>query len=211
MESTRSRAGGRRRLLGGWSLVVAVVLVATLVVGGVAWASLTGRLSSLQYANVPVVHPYPPAGYVVNPFTGDPRDLVNGADAASVRGDFLQESQLQLDAFARGDRSILPQTATGRYLSTLDATLQSNNTSGILEQEQDHNDSVVVGRLADPNAPSAITWCVQQRGSGETRFVQKSNGAVTRTLRFHFTSRYWMVRVGRHFLMADAMISSVPD
>ena len=212
MDSPRAGARGKRRPFGGSAgLVVAVVLLATLVVALVGWASLSGRLASLQYTNIPVVHPYPPQGMFVNPYTGDPRDLVSSAEAAKVKADFLRESQLQLNAFARGDRSILPQTATGRFLSKLDESLVSNNASGILEQEQDHIDSVVIGRLADPNAPTAINWCVEERGSGQTNFVQRSTGATTRKLSFHFQSRYWMIRVGDRYLMADAMISSVPD
>jgi hypothetical protein len=211
VDSTHSRTGGKRQPRGGRGLAVALVLLATLIVAGVGWASLTGRLASLQYANVPIVHPYPRAGLYVNPYTGDPRDLVSSSEAAKVKADFLHESQQQLDAFARGDRSILPQTATGRFLSKLDESLMSNNASGILEQEQDHIDAVVIGRLADPNAPSTINWCVEERGSGQTNFVQKSTGSTTRKLSFHFRSRYWMVRVGDRYVMADAMISSVPD
>jgi hypothetical protein len=194
-----------------WPLGVGFALLATLVVGVLAWASLSGRLAGLQYTNVPVVHPYPPAGTFVNPFTDDPRDLVSASEAAKVNADFLKGSRLQLDAFARGDISVLPQTAAGRFLSTLEESLMANNARGILEQEQDHTDAVVVGRLTDPNGPTTINWCVEQRGSGETRFVQRSTGITTRKLSFHFRSRYWMVRLGGHYVMADAAISSVPD
>jgi hypothetical protein len=210
VDATQPRGGGKRQPQGGWGIASAVAIVAVVLVVVIGWLSLTGRLAGLQYANVPVVHPYPPAGYYVNPFTGDQRDLVRTADAHEVRSDFDRESQLQLDAFARGDRSLLPQTAAGRYLTTLDGSLQTNTASGILEQEKDNTTSVVVGHLADPNA-SGVTWCVEQKGSGQTRFVRKSDGSVARTLKFHFTSRYWMQRLGDHYLMVDAMIESVPD
>ena len=61
---------------GGGLLLAAVVIVA-----GLGWLSVSGRLAGIQYANVPIVHPYPPPGQFVNPFTGDPRDLVSSAEA----------------------------------------------------------------------------------------------------------------------------------
>jgi hypothetical protein len=59
---------------------VATLLV-VLIVSVTTWASLTGNLAGLPYANIPLLHPYPPHGYFVNPFTNDPRDLVNASEA----------------------------------------------------------------------------------------------------------------------------------
>ncbi len=61
---------GRVRLLfvGSWTrvLVTAVVLIA--LWGAFAWLAVSGRLGELKYLNVPLIHPYPPAGYIQNPF-----------------------------------------------------------------------------------------------------------------------------------------------
>ena len=73
-----SEAGSRteRGLRRGGGLLAGLAAGAVFVVAVVGWLSVSGRLAGLQYANVPVVHPYPPAGQYVNPFTGDARDLV---------------------------------------------------------------------------------------------------------------------------------------
>ncbi len=209
MESTRSRAGGRRRLLGGWSLVVAVALVATLVVGGVAWASLTGRLSSLQYTNVPVVHPYPPPGYFVNPFTGDPRDLVSSADAQKVKTDFLQDGQVELDAFGRGDPAPLARVETGRALSKARDVMAQNTAQGLVERDEVHLDSVIVGYLPDPNDAS-IRWAVREAGRGAIVFASRTTGVVTSRQPLRFDSKYWLVRSGGRYVIADVQITAQP-
>src|SRR5262249_16926944 len=141
------------------------LLVAIVVVAGIGWFSLSGRLADLQYTNVPLVHPYPPAGYFVNPYTGDPRDLLSSAEAARVKTDLMRDGELQLGALAEGNIAILAQTATGNYLAKLNETVAANNAQGVIYREQHELDSIVVGRLQDPNAP-AISWCVEERGSG---------------------------------------------
>ena len=132
MDSTHSRTGGKRQPRGGRGLAVALVLLATLVVAGVGWASLTGLLVSLQYANVPIVHPYPPPGTFVNPYTGDPRDLLSSTTAAKVKKDLLDDGQVQVDALARGDTTDLPRTATGNYLAKLTSNIRANDARGVL-------------------------------------------------------------------------------
>jgi hypothetical protein len=206
VETTRSRRGNQPRPLGRrFGLLLA--LVAILLVGIIGWLSLTGRLAGLQYANVPVVHPYPPTGYVVNPFTGDARDLIKGSDAQQVKSDLLRDGDTQLAAFAQGSTAVLPQTATGNYLAKLNESVAANNAQGVVYREQHHLDSIVVGRLPDPNAPTSIVWCVEERGSGQSLYLSKSNGATVSSYRGHFQNRFWLARVGDRYLIADAAIS----
>lgn len=144
MDSTHSRTGGKRQPRGGRGLAVALVLLATLIVAVLGWASLTGRLASLQYANVPIVHPYPPAGFYVNPFTRDQRDLVNANEAQRVKTDFLKDGQIELDAFGRGDPAPLPLAETGRALSKAREVMAQNTARGLVERDEVHPESVTV-------------------------------------------------------------------
>ena len=209
MDSTHSRTGGKRQPRGGRGLAVALVLLATLIVAVVGWASLTGRLASLQYANIPIVHRYPPPGTFVNPFTGDPRDLLSSTTAATVKKDLLDDGQVQVDALARGDTTDLPRTATGNYLAKLTSNVRANNARGVLEQEQHHLDSLVVGRLQDP-ADASIQWCVEEKGSGVITYVDRSSGRAISTQHFRSVARFWLVLVGGRYLVADSAISSQP-
>jgi hypothetical protein len=183
--------------------------MAVVVVAGIGWFSLSGRLVGLQYTNVPVVHPYPPQGYFVNPFTGDPRDLINAAEAATVKADLFNDGQIELEALAQGNAAKLSQAATGNFLARVTQVVAANNTRGVVEQEQHHFDSVIVGRLADPVQPS-ITWCVEERASGLTTYVSKSTGRTVSTQSFHTRARFWLARVGDHYLIADAEITDLP-
>lgn len=194
------RAGG---LLAG---LAAAAVVAVAVLG---WLSLTGRLAGLQYANVPVVHPYPPAGQYVNPFTGDARDLVSSAEATKVKADFLADGRAELDAYAKGDASALRQAATGRALVKAADVLAQNTANGVLEQDQVHLDQVIVGRLADPNDGS-ITWCVREVGNGKLVLVSRATGRVTSSQAVRFDSKYWVSRVGDRYLIADVLIATQP-
>src|ERR1700686_3171978 len=101
------------RLLGRWTRVVipaAVVLVLWLAF---AWLAATGRLAELGYLNVPILHPYPPAGYVQNPFNpGDKGNLINVAQAAQVKADLLRDGQVELRAAGTGDGSLALQSDT---------------------------------------------------------------------------------------------------
>jgi hypothetical protein len=209
MDSTHSRTGGKRQPRGGRGLAVALLLLATLIVAVVGWASLTGRLASLQYANIPIVHRYPPPGTFVNPFTGDPRDLLSSTTAATVKKDLLDDGQVQVDALAHGDTTDLPRTATGNYLAKLTSNVRANNARGVLEQEQHHLDSLVVGRLQDP-ANASIQWCVEEKGSGVITYVDRSSGRAISTQDFRSVARFWLVLVGGRYLVADSAISSQP-
>src|SRR6202011_2178369 len=119
-------------VLGSWTrtaAVAAVILIAFLVVAVLA---ITGRLGDLRYANIPLVHPYPPAGYYQNPFNpGDRGDLVNAAEAQLVRTDLLRDGELELAAFAAGDSSALSDAETGNALKAAQQLMASNNSKGV--------------------------------------------------------------------------------
>ncbi len=207
MNDASSGSRRTRRGLRGGGLLAGLVLAAVVVVAGFGWLSVSGRLAGLQYANVPVVHPYPPPGQYVNPFTGDPRDLVSSAEATKVKTDLLRDGDLQLAALAQGSTAVLPQTATGNYLMKLNETVAANNAQGVVYREQHHLDSVVVGRLPDPNAPASITWAVEERGSGEAAYVSRSSGKTVSSYRFRTQAKFWLARVGDRYLVADADVS----
>jgi hypothetical protein len=203
--SRKTGTGSGPRTGGG--LLAGLLLVAIVVVAGIGWLSVTGRLAGLQYTNIPIVHPYPPSGEFVNPFTGDPRDLVSSAEAAKVKSDLLHDGDLQLAALAQGSTAVLPQTATGNYLAKLNETVAADNAQGVVYREQHRLDSVTVGRLPDPNAPTTISWAVEERGSGEAAYVTKSSGKTVSSYHGHFRNRFWLARVGDRYLIADAQIS----
>src|ERR1700694_4872291 len=107
-------------VLGSWTrtaAVAAVILIAFLVVAVLA---ITGRLGDLRYANVPLVHPYPPAGYYQNPFnSGDRADLVNSTEENRLKGSLRREGRVELDASAAGDSTVIQAADTGNRLTKL--------------------------------------------------------------------------------------------
>jgi hypothetical protein len=196
--------------LGSWARTLAVAVILIIAFALVAGLALAGQLSDLRYTNIPVVHPYPPAGYYQNPFNPTDRgDLINAAEANRVKTDLLKDGQLELDAFARGDASLLSQADTGRALAKSQDLMARNNASGLFERAENHPDSLVVGRLQDPNDPS-ITWCVHENGSAVISFVSKSTGQVLSTQRVRYDSKFWLVRSGDRYLIADAQITTQP-
>src|SRR5262249_10480666 len=136
--------------------------------------------------------------------------LLSSAEAARVKTDLMRDGELQLGALAEGNIAILAQTATGNYLAKLNETVAANNAQGVIYREQHELDSIVVGRLQDPNAP-AISWCVEESGSGSATYVRKSNSQSVSTYRFRFRNRFWLARVGDRYLVADAAISSTRE
>jgi hypothetical protein len=197
-------------VLGSWTRTAAVAAVILIAFVVVAVLALTGRMGDLRYANIPLVRPYPPAGYYQNPFNqGDHGDLVNSSDASRVKADLLSDGAIQLDALARSDASQLPTSASGGFLINLQRLVASNSAKGLVEQEKDQLNSVLVGRLRDPNDPSA-TWCVQESGTGTSKLVDKASGKVLSQQAFRFQSKFWLVRSGGRYLIVDAQINSQP-
>jgi hypothetical protein len=195
-------------VLGSWTrtaAVAAVVLIAFLVVAVLA---ITGRLADLRYTNIPLVHPYPPAGYYPNPFNpGERGDLVNAAEAGRVKADLLHDGDVQLAAFAAGDPAGLSQVETSNALKAAQQLMAANNSKGVFERAQNHLDSIVVGRLADPNDAS-VTWCVQEKGASTITLVDKSTGKAVQTQSIRFDAKYWLVQTGGRYLIADVAIST---
>ncbi len=190
--------------VGSWrgTLITAVLLVALFVVViGVATS-----YGPLRYASFPG-HPYPPVGYVKNPLSSNSDDLLSTAEVARVRSDFIQDGAIDIQAIARGGSSTLTEARTGRALDNLRQFIDSNNAQGIIERQEVSDDSVVVGRLSDPNDPR-ITWCVEERGSATVTDVVKSSGQVARTDTVRFGNRIWLTQVGGRYLIADVEVLS---
>jgi hypothetical protein len=192
--------GGSKRTL----LAAALLIV---LAGVVVWLGLTGRLTDLRHADLPF-HPYPPTGYAYNPFNpGSRDDLINTAEASRVKADLLRDGDMELSALATGDNQLLEQSTTGNFLSKLQESLAANESRGLLEKEENHLNSVVVGRLADPASPS-VNWCVEERGSGIVTLIAKSTGQVAGTRKFTSVSKFWLARSGDRFLITDAQMSA---
>ncbi len=207
MEGAR---GVRLRLVGSWTrflITAAVLLVLWLVF---AWLAATGRLAELQYLNVPLLHPYPPAGYVQNPFNpGNKGDLISVSEAARVKADLLSDGQIELRALEMGDPSLVAGADTGRAAEGLARLIAQNNAQGIFERQQTKLDSVVVGRLADP-IDQSITWAVQERGTATIAYYSKSTNALVRQQSVRATAKFWLVKIGDRYLIADVQIMSEP-
>jgi hypothetical protein len=192
---------------GGWGGTLLAGVVLLVLAGALAWLGLTGRLADLRHANLPF-HPYPPTGYALNPFNpGNPDDLINVAEANQVKADLLADGRTESDALARGDVSSLDQVATAGALVALRRLIGSNNSQGIHEKSDTSLQSVVVGKLADPNDPK-IQWCVQESGSGTLTYIKSSTGEVLRSQRLQFKSRYWLRRgADGRYLIADSLVT----
>ena len=197
-------------VVGSWTRTVAVAAVLLIAFLGLAVLTLTGRLGDLRYANIPLIHPYPPAGYNQNPFNpGDRGDLVNTAQAQTVKADLLRDGQLELRAFAAGDGSTLPQAETGNALVAAQRLIASNNSTGVVEKAVNHLDSIIVGRLVDPNARS-VTWCVQERGSSVITITDKGTGKTVQAENIRFDAKYWLTPSGGGYLITDVAITTSP-
>ncbi len=205
-------AARRLRLLvvGSWTrvLIAASALIACWLV--FAWLAGTGRVAEIRYVNVPLIHPYPPTGYVQNPFNpADRGDLINVSEAARVKADLLRDGELELRALELGDPNVHSDADTGRANERLSALIAQNNSAGVFEREQIRLDAIVVGRLADPNDPS-ITWSVEERGQATISFYSKSTKAFVRQQSLKFIAKYWLQKVGERYLIADVLINSEP-
>ena len=117
----------REAVLGSWARTGLAAAIVVVILGGIAVLGATGRLGDLRYANIPVIHPWPPAGYFQNPFNPTDRgDLVNASDAAKVKGDLVADGQVELRAYQTSDGSLLPGADTGNRLVKLHSALDSN-------------------------------------------------------------------------------------
>ena len=199
------------RLVGSWTrgvITAAVLLVLWLVF---LWLSATGRLAELRYLSIPLLHPYPPAGYVQNPFnSGDKGDLISFSEAAKVKADLLYDGQVELRALETGDPTLLANVTTGGARDRLVALIAQNNAAGVAEREQIKLDSAVAGRLADPN-DSSITWMVEEHGSGVINYISKKDNSLLRQQAVRFISRFWLLKVGNRYVIADALVQSQPS
>ena len=204
VSAVSSRTGGvvvgSTLLVGGLLVVIAVVIV---------WLGLTGRLSDLRHANLPL-HPYPPAGYAYNPFDpGNKDDLVNVSEANLVKAHLLADGKVELAALQAGESSQLSQADTGNRLHKESDAVAANNTQGVSERIAVEIGPISVGYLADPNDGS-VRWCVQEKGTAQLRVLKKSDGSVVSTKRFSFDDKFWMRRVGGQYLIVDALVTTSP-
>ena len=210
--SARSRGFGRRvgdAVLGSWTRTVSVVAAALVVFGIIGFVATTGRLGELRYANIPLVHPYPPAGYFINPFGTDKADLVSSAEASRVKADLFADGRIELEVLRTGDESSLTTSTTGGALSRLRDLLHQNAAAGVYEDETIALSSATVGRLQDPNDAS-VSWVVEEKGVGTIRYLRRSDGSLIRTVKVDFDNRFWLVSAAGRYLIADTKISSRP-
>jgi len=181
-----------------------VASAAMLVVVAVA-----GTLGPLRHASFPG-HPYPPSGYVLNPFSTNPDDLLSVADIARVRAAFEQDGQAELDAFARGDAGGLSLADAGARLHTLQQLIAQNNAAGIVQRYENHVESVLVGRRASPDSAS-IAWHVEEKGTTRLTDAAKATGRVLGTQSYRFNGRFWLAMIGGRYLITDAAVLNEPS
>ncbi len=202
--------GLRLRLVGSWTRVLITAAVLLVLWLAFAWLAATGRLAELRYLNVPLLHPYPPAGYVQNPFNpGDKGNLINVAQAAQVKADLVQDGRLELQALAQGDPNLAGQADTGRAKDTLLTLIAKNNAAGVIERQLTKLDSMMVGHSPDPS-DSSIQWVVEEKGTATISRHSKTNDALVSSQAIRFDAKFWMVKVGNHYLIADVLINSQP-
>jgi hypothetical protein len=202
--------GMRLLFVGSWTRVLITAAVLVLLFAAFAWLAVSGQLGELRYLNVPLLHPYPPAGYVQNPFNpGDKGDLISISEAARVRADLLRDGEIEVVAAEKGDVGTLSSGVTGRALQRFTALIQQNNAQDVAERTVNRFDSVVAGRLSDPNDAN-IGWAAKETGTATLTFTSKSSGAITRQERVRFTSTFWLVRMGDQYLIADSLIQTTP-
>ena len=199
----------REAVLGSWArtgLAAALVLV---ILGGIAVLGATGRLGDLRYANIPVIHPWPPAGYFQNPFNpADRGDLVNASDAAKVKGDLVADGQVELRAYQTSDGRLLTGADTGNRLAKLRSALDQNHAAGVFEDFKNQLTTVRVGKLVDRN-DSSVTWCVEEIGTSRITLTKAADGSVLQQFSISFDDKFWMKSVGGRYLITDAEVHSV--
>lgn len=209
--SARSRGFGGRvgdAILGSWTRTVAVVAVALVIFGIIGFLAATGRLGDLRYANIPLVHPYPPAGFYQNSFNPTDRgDLINSATAAKVKSDLVADGQIELQATRTGDGSHLTEADAGNNLARLKSVLARNAAGGVTEDFTNQLSKVTVGKLVDPN-DRTVTWCVEEIGTSRITYSRTSDGSVVSQQLIKFDDRFWLVDQGGHYLITDVQVAT---
>jgi hypothetical protein len=186
--------------IGSWrSTLIAAAVLVMLFVAVIAVAATSGPLRHTSFPG----HPYPPSGFVQNPLSSNPDDLLSAADVARVRSEFDRDGQIDLRAVESGDTAILTQARTGNALDSLRKLIDANNGQGVAEREQIKDDAIVVGQLSDPGGPAQVKWCVEERGVGTITYFVKSTGSVVRTETIRFDYRFWFAQVGDGYLITD--------
>jgi hypothetical protein len=199
----------REAVLGSWARTGLAAAIVVLILGGIAVLGATGRLGDLRYANIPVIHPWPPAGYYQNPFNPTDRgDLVNASDAAKVKGDLVADGQVELRAYQTSDGSLLQGADTGNRLAKLRSALDQNHAAGVFEDFKNQLTTVRVGKLVDPN-DSSVTWCVEEIGTSRITLTKAADGSVVQQFSISFDDKFWMKSVGGRYLITDAEVHSV--
>ena len=198
----------RNAVLGSWTRTGLAAVVLVLILGSIAVLGATGQLSDLRYLNIPLIHPWPPAGSYQNPFNPTDRgDIVNVSQAAKVKSDLVEDGQVELKAYRASDGSLLDGADTGNRLVKLRAALVQNHAAGVSEDFTNQLTSVRVGKLADPNDAS-VTWCVEEVGTSRITLTNAANGQTIRQYTIRFDDKFWMVLVGGRYLITDAEVQS---
>ena len=198
----------RNAVLGSWTRTGLAAVVLVLILGSIAVLGATGQLSDLRYLNIPLIHPWPPAGNYQNPFNPTDRgDIINASQAAKVKGDLVEDGQVELKAYQASDGSLLDGADTGNRLVKLRAALVQNHAAGVSEDFTNQLTSVRVGKLADPNDAS-VTWCVEEVGTSRITLTNASNGQTIRQYTIRFDDKFWMVLVSGRYLITDAEVQS---
>ena len=196
---------GGSQLDSSWFLLLGAILF---TLGTVGVLGATGRLGDLRYANIPLIHPWPPSGYYQNPFNPtDHGDMVNASEAAKVKTDLVADGQIELQATRTGDGSHLTEADTGNNLVRLRSVLARNAADGVTEDFTNQLTKVTVGKLADPNDPT-VTWCVEEIGTSRITYSRTSDGSVVRTQLIKFDDRFWLIQQSGHYLITDVQVSS---
>jgi hypothetical protein len=199
----------RGAVLGSWARTGLAAAIVVLILGGIAVLGATGRLGDLRYANIPVIHPWPPAGYFQNPFNPTDRgDLINASDAAKVNADLVADGQVELRAYQTSDGSLLQGADTGNRLAKLRSALDQNHAAGVFEDFKNQLTTVRVGKLVDPN-DSSVTWCVEEIGTSRITLTKAADGSVLQQFSISFDDKFWMKSVGGRYLITDAEVHSV--
>src|SRR5260370_4270529 len=194
----------RNAVLGSWTRSGVAAAIIVLVLGTVGVLGATGRLGDLRYANVPLIHPWPPSGYYQNPFNPTDRgDLVNASEAAKVKSDLVADGQIELQAYRASDGSLLDGADTGNRLVKLGAALAQNPAAGVSESFTNHLPSVRVRRLHAPNLSSG-TWCVEEIGTSRITLTNTANGQTIRRYTIRFDDQVSMALLAGKNLPTDA-------